>query len=168
MQGTLVDAFFRTAYRGAYSLALAWWFVRRPVTEGVLAGVWHGRRVLLLQNSYKRPFGLPGGGAHRGESREETGARELREEVGLSVEPHALRLVFEVEGTDEFKHDRVYFVELEVEAEPPIAVDRREVEWADFIDAETALRLPLQPLVRAYLEEAVRRRGLLGGAPGVR
>jgi ADP-ribose pyrophosphatase YjhB (NUDIX family) len=160
---TLIDPLVRVAYRGAYTLALAYWFVRRPETEGTLVGVWHGRKVLLLQNSYKRTFSLPGGGQHRGENPEETGARELREEVGLHVAPRELRKVFETQGTDEYKRDRCYFVELELETEPPITPDNREVVWAAFIDIDTALQLPLGQVVRAYLEEAARKHG--SGAP---
>jgi 8-oxo-dGTP pyrophosphatase MutT (NUDIX family) len=156
---SLLDPFVRVAYRGAYTLALGYWFVRRPTTQGTLVGVWHGRKVLLLQNSYKRVFSLPGGGQHRGESPRETGARELREEVGLSVSPSELREVFETRGTDEYKRDRCHFVELEAEAEPTLALDNREVVWAAFIDIGTALQLPLAQVVRAYLEEAARRRG---------
>ncbi|MFB1478718.1 NUDIX hydrolase [Corallococcus sp. RDP092CA] len=154
-----IDPFMRVAYRGAYQLARAWWFVRRPRTEGTLVGVWRGREVLLLQNSYKQAFSLPGGGRHRGESPEETGARELREEVGLHVPASRLRAVCELHHTDEFKRDRCHFVELDLDAEPRLALDGREVVWARWIDVETALRLPLMPVVRAYLEDAARRRG---------
>ena len=151
----------RVAYRGAYHLALAWWFVRRPHTEGTLVGVWRGREVLLLQNSYKRAFSLPGGGRHRDETPQETGARELREEVGLHVPASSLRLACDLRHTDEFKRDLCHFVELEIETEPRLVLDQREVVWARWIDVETALRLPLMPVIRAYLEDAARRRGLL-------
>ncbi len=156
------DALSRVAFRGAYSLAMAYWFVRRPETRGVLVALWCGPRVLLLQNSYKRHFSMPGGGAHRGEAPAQTGARELREEVGLTVEPSRLRPAFEVTDTGEYKRDHVSFLELELEAEPPLDIDRREVVWAGFIELENALRLPLSPMVRAYLDDAARRRA---GAP---
>lgn len=154
----VVDTLARAAYRGAYSLARVYWFVRNPETHGVFVGVWHHGRVLLLQNSYKRQFSMPGGGFHRGESPEEAGARELREEVGLRLEPGVLRPVFQTVGTDEHKRDYVHFLEVDVDSEPPLAVDNREVVWAAFIDVENALRLPVSSLVRAYLEDARRRR----------
>jgi 8-oxo-dGTP diphosphatase len=154
----LTDAVMRTAYRGAYSLAMAYWFVRRPSIEGVFVGVWQGRRVLLLQNSYKRFFSLPGGGPHAGESHVETGLRELREEVGLTLGASELRAAFDVVDTGEYKRDHVFFLELEVSTEPPLTIDRREVVWAAFLDVEAALQLPLSSPVRAYLTEAARRR----------
>ncbi|WP_257448601.1 NUDIX hydrolase [Archangium lipolyticum] len=158
----LLDPLVRTAYRGAYTLARAYWFVRRPRTEGTLVGIWHGREVLLLRNSYKQDFSMPGGGRHPGESPQQTGARELREEVGLRVSPGELREVFETRGTEEFKRDRCHFVELEVQTRPTLTLDNREVVWAEFIDLDTALRLPLAQVVRAYLEHAARRRGPTG------
>lgn len=158
---SLFDPLARVAYRGAYKLATAYWFVRRPRTEGTLVGVWLGRKVLLLQNSYRQAFALPGGGRHWRESPQETGARELREEVGLHVSPHELREVFETRGTEEYKRDRCHFVELELQAEPSLVLDNREVVWARFLDLDTALQLPLAQVVRVYLEDAARRR-----APG--
>ncbi|WP_395851687.1 NUDIX hydrolase [Cystobacter fuscus] len=155
---SLVDPFVRVAYRGAYNLALVWWFVRRPTTEGTLVGVWRDREVLLLQNSYRRDFSMPGGGQNPGESPAQTGSRELREEVGLHVPPERLRPVFMSQNRYVYKHDTCHFVELEVETEPPLVLDHREVVWARFIDVDTALRLPLVRVVREYLEDAVRRR----------
>jgi 8-oxo-dGTP diphosphatase len=155
----LLDPFARTAYRSAYALARVYWFVRRPRTRGVFVGVWHAGRVLLLQNSYKHKLSMPGGGYHRGESAPECGARELREEVGVHMAPAVLRTVFETVGSEENKDDHVTFVEVDVDAEPVLTIDRREVTWAAFIDLDTALRLNLSSLVRAYLEDAKRRRG---------
>lgn len=155
----LVDPLARMAYRGAYTLARVYWFVRRPRTQGVFVGVWHAGRVLLVQNSYKHRLAMPGGGFHRGESPEECGARELREEVGVDLPPTRLRAVFETVGSEENKDDHVTFLEVDVDAEPAVTIDRREVTWAAFIDLDTALRLPVSMLVRAYLEDAKRRRG---------
>ena len=71
-------------------------------------------------------------------------------------------LPLDVTDTGEYKRDHVAFLELEVDAEPPLEIDRREVVWAGFIDQEAALRLPVTPMVRAYLNDAARRRA---GAP---
>jgi 8-oxo-dGTP diphosphatase len=154
----LTDAAVRTAYRGAYSLAMAYWFVRRPSTDGVFVGVWHGRRVLLLQNSYKRLFSMPGGGAHPGESHLETGMRELQEEVGLTLSASQLREALDVVHYEEYKRDHVFFLEVELDTEPALTIDRREVIWAAFLDVDAALQLPVAEPIRAYLTEAAQRR----------
>ncbi|WP_309893562.1 hypothetical protein [Archangium sp.] len=72
---------------------------------------------------------------------------------------------FEAWGTDEYKRDRCHFVELDVQTEPLLILDNREVVWATFIDVDTALQLPLVQLVRTYLEDAVRRRAPAGPTP---
>lgn len=154
----LTDAAVRTAYRGAYSLAMAYWFVRRPSTGGVFVGVWHGRRVLLLQNSYKRLFSMPGGGSHPGESHLETGMRELQEEVGLTLSASQLREVLDVVHYEEYKRDHVFFLEVELDSEPALTIDRREVVWAAFLDVDAALQLPVASPIRDYLTDAARRR----------
>jgi 8-oxo-dGTP diphosphatase len=154
------DALVRVAYRGAYSLAMAYWFVRRPAIEGVFVGVWLGRRVLLLQNSYKRLFSMPGGGPHAGETHVQTGLRELHEEVGLAASASQLRATYDVVDTEEYKRDHVFFLELELDTEPALTLDGREVVWAAFLDVDAALQLPLSSTVRSYLSEAARRRPL--------
>ncbi len=154
----LLDPLARTAFRGAYALARVYWFVRRPRTYGVFVGVWHQGRVLLVQNSYKYNLSMPGGGLKPGEPLAEAGARELREETGLTVDAATLRPVFDFLGTEEHKEDHVHFLELDVDAPPALTLDNREVTWAGFIDLDTALRLPVSYLVRAYLEDARRRR----------
>ena len=45
-----------------------------------------GSDVLVITPAGKRVTGLPKGGANRGESGEQTAAREVREETGLTVE----------------------------------------------------------------------------------
>lgn len=151
----------RRWFRSAYLLARVYWFARRPETEGVCIALWCGGEVLLVKNSYKHCFTLPGGGRHRGEPWAETGARELLEETGIQVDARALREALETVSTDEYKHDRVRIFELDVETPPAVHVDRREVEWGAFLDAGAALRLPLSPVVRLYLENAARQRKLV-------
>jgi ADP-ribose pyrophosphatase YjhB (NUDIX family) len=64
----------------------AWWFVTRPLSVGVLGLVVdeHGR-ILLVEQTYRTGWYLPGGGVRRKEPLDEALRRELREEVG--VEP---------------------------------------------------------------------------------
>lgn len=47
-------------------------------------------RVLIVKPTYRDTWGMPGGGADGSESPREACARELREELGLAVEPGAL------------------------------------------------------------------------------
>ena len=66
----------------------AWWFVTRPVSVGVLGLVVDEEgRILLVEQTYRSGWYLPGGGVRRKEPLDDALARELREEVG--VEPTA-------------------------------------------------------------------------------
>src|SRR5690348_8774781 len=62
----IVDWIARLAYRAAYLLARAWWFLRRPETRGSVVALWHDGRVLLVRTSYRRQYTLPGGFMKRG------------------------------------------------------------------------------------------------------
>lgn len=71
-------------YRFGFFLALGYWRLVRPVTLGVCAVVVDDEdRVLLVRNSYRPGWHLPGGGVNRGESALEAIERELQEEVGI-------------------------------------------------------------------------------------
>ena len=69
-------------------LRRAWWFVTRPFSIGVLAIVVDEEsRVLLVEQTYRSGWYLPGGGVRKREALDDALRRELREEVG--VEPTA-------------------------------------------------------------------------------
>jgi len=68
----------------ADKLRRGWWFVARPRSLGVLGLVLDDeRRILLVQQTYRDGWYLPGGGVHRKEGLDEALRRELREEVGI-------------------------------------------------------------------------------------
>jgi 8-oxo-dGTP pyrophosphatase MutT (NUDIX family) len=66
----------------------AWWFVTRPFSLGVLALVVDEEgRILLVEQTYRSGWYLPGGSVRKREGLDDALRRELREEVG--VEPSA-------------------------------------------------------------------------------
>ena len=152
-RGSLVDAVHRAGLWIAYRLLLAAWFVFRPRRRGVFVAVWHDGRILLIRNSYRAGVTLPAGGLWRGETPEDAALRELQEEVGLTASPDALRFAREIPSRFEYKRDRCSFFELRLAAPIEPLVDRREVIWAAFVPRDDALRAPLVPPVRVYLEE---------------
>lgn len=71
---------------GADKLRRAWWFVTRPFSIGVLGIVVdEDGRILLVEQTYRNGWYLPGGGVRKREGLDDALRRELREEVG--VEP---------------------------------------------------------------------------------
>jgi len=153
----LLDSLWRLALRLAYRLRLAWRFVRRPAVHGSYVAVWHGDRVLVIQNSYRRRLSFPAGGRARGETLRDAAARELREEVGVSAEADQLAYYGEIVHRVSHAEDHAHFFELHCGAVPELRVDRREVIWANFLTPEDAIARGVVGVVRRYLERVIRR-----------
>lgn len=113
--------------------------------------MWCGGELLLVKNSYRAHYTLPGGYIRPGESAEQAGARELEEECNISVSPSAIEVAYD--GTESFenRNDRVTILELVLENRPVVGVDNREVVWAGFKSPQEILALPLVPHLREYL-----------------
>jgi len=148
----IIDALYRTAYRIAYPV---WRFYLQQFqtrTQGAQVAVWNNDQVLLIRNSYRETYAFPGGFIRKDENTAAAASRELREETGISVSTGQLRFSFawsytcgKLEG-----HDDIY--ECQLENEPGICIDNREVIEARFVTPNTALALPLERHVRHYLE----------------
>ena len=138
--------------RVAYRLQLAWWYVRRPSIQGAYVAVWHGRRVLMIRNSYRNRDSLPAGGLRRGETPLDAAVRELDEEVGIAATPAQLAYHGEILTETQYAKDHAHFFELRCAAEPVVRIDRREVVWAGFLEPEEAIARGVVRSVRIYLE----------------
>lgn len=146
-----LDGLWRTGLRVAFRLQLVWWRLRKPVVTGSYVAVWHGGRVLLIRNSYRRADSLPAGGLQRGETPRDAAVRELAEEVGIRARPEELAYSGEFVHT-RLAEDHAHLFELVCEREPEVRIDRREVVWASFLPLREALTRELVPPVRSYLE----------------
>ena len=151
----MINALIRAVYRVAHWGLRLLWFIRRPETTGALVAVWHHGRVLLVKNSYRPQLTLPGGYIRPREDRRTAAARELREEVGIQVQPK--RLVHAYHGTHLFEHrqDTLDIFELEMDAAPVVRVDDREVVRAEFHTPDEALGLPIVPHLEEYLSRRI-------------
>jgi 8-oxo-dGTP diphosphatase len=157
----LPDGLVRAGIRGMYLAGVAFCFLFRPALASAVVVLWHRDRLLLVRNAYRRGYSLPGGFCRRGEAPRRAAARELFEEVGVDLPPRQLRPVGAFRHQFEFKRDRVAVFEAFLPPLPPprIRVDNREVVWADFLTAAECRRLPIAPVLSAYL------RGALAPAP---
>jgi 8-oxo-dGTP pyrophosphatase MutT (NUDIX family) len=148
----LSDQLHRLAYRGAYRVMRLYWQTLHPVTHGALVAVWSGGEVLLVQTSYLPYLSLPGGYVRRGETGRQAAARELREEVGLTVPPEALTPALDRQHSWEGKRERVEIFELELPERPRLALDRREVVAARFYRPQETRGLDLFPPGRTVID----------------
>ena len=92
VQPRSIRALLKRLIRRLHLLQLAAWgyelyrLIRRPHTHGALVAIWHKNKVLMVQTSYRRGHGLPGGGLELGETAREAAVREVNEELGLAIE----------------------------------------------------------------------------------
>lgn len=157
---TLRDYAWQAAYRLAYPVALAWWALRRPRHRGALACVRVGGAVLLIRQSYRRAWTLPGGGVRPGEPPEAAARRELMEELGLPAP--ALHPGTVVCGIWNNRREEVHVFELPLDRLPPLRLDNREVVEARLFAPDDLPGLPLSGAASAYLAG----RGLRSGTSG--
>ena len=123
-----LDRGYRVAYRLAYPIMRRWWRLLKR-RQGVVVAVWLDETVLAVRHSYKPGLRLVSGGVERREDPRLTAARELREEVGITIDRDALRLV----GAVPTALGLIHIYEARVTEKPELVVDRREIVDACFV-----------------------------------
>ena len=147
-----VDRTFQLAYWCAYRLLRLYWLVIPTKTRGALVAAWHHDRILLIRNSYRRCYSLPGGFIGRGETARQAGCRELTEEMDVTLSPDRLVPAADIVHRWERREDHVEVFEVQLESVPDIRIDHREVIAAEWFELDAALELDLLPPLRIYLE----------------
>lgn len=126
----------------------------RKATGSAGALVAPNGQVLLVRRAYP-PYDwvMPGGNADADESPTETFRREVREEVGLEVEPERLTGVYY--QADHRAGEFIHFVfRARIPADAPVRIDPAEVaEWA--FCALDALPQPMSSSTRRRLADAL-------------
>ncbi len=106
-----------------------------------MVAVYVDHALMLVRNSYRRAWALPGGGIRRGETPEAAAERELMEEIGLMAGP--LRCVGSAHGNWDGRRDHVHFFELRLNALPELQFDNREVVGARLVSAPEGRAMPV-------------------------
>jgi 8-oxo-dGTP diphosphatase len=147
----MIDRLWQLGYKAAYRLLRLWWFFRRPQHRGALVAIWHDGEILVLRSSYRRGWSLPGGGIGRGESARAAAARELREEIGLTVAPQSLHEAQAIELVWEHRSDHTTIYELNLAERPVLRLDNREIVGAVFRAPDAIAPAEMAPHVALYL-----------------
>ncbi|WP_199043394.1 NUDIX domain-containing protein [Glycomyces salinus] len=116
-----------------------WWRLRRPTTFGVKAFLrLPDGRFLVVRHAYgdTARWGLPGGGYRPGrESPAEAAAREVREELGLAIDPVGFEVLDRALTTAEGKRDTVTILTAQAPShEIRLAAELAEARWIAGVD----------------------------------
>ncbi|HMS17095.1 MAG TPA: NUDIX hydrolase [Planctomycetota bacterium] len=153
-----MNALVRLLLKIAYRAQLVLWWILRPRRRSGHVALCVGDRVLVVRNSYRPALGLPAGQSHPGEATDSGACRELREEVGIHLDPSQLHLAGVSVNRAEYKEDVAHVFEARLEAEVPPRVDGREVIWAGYLTREELgakkLTIPLSDWLRGRLDPA--------------
>ena len=145
------DMLWRWGLRASFKLFEIYCFLFRPVVRGVYIAVWYNEEFLLVENSYRSGFYFPSGGVKAKENPLEAAQRELSEEVGLEESPEKFVRAFEMQVNHSNMQDMVTIFELNLDEQPALALDRREIITARFVSLGDGRKLDLAAVVREYL-----------------
>lgn len=146
-----IDRLYRLFYRGAYLAMRIFWFVFRPLTRGVNVALWHDGRLLVIEQSYRQGYTLPGGYLRFRESARAAAVREMMEELQLRIHPDELASWGQMQNRTEFRRDRVTLYEIQRTAMPGVHIDRREVVAARFLRPAAVIERPCSKSLAVYL-----------------
>ncbi len=114
----------------AYRLYVGWLKLKGQPLRSAAVAVWHDGKILKVRHSYRRGWSLPGGAVRRGEDPRLAACREVREEVGLNIQPDDL-----IPITDERLGSRRYHLyECRLAERPQIKANSWEIVEARFLN----------------------------------
>ncbi len=136
-----------TLYKIGYPVLQAYWFLRRPTTEGVRCVVTLENKILLIKHTYGSPLlTTVGGGIKMGESLEQAVIREVKEEVGLSLKN--IKQLGSIKYNGEFKKDTIHVFFANAN-EGEITIDLNEIKEAGWFDKDN-LPSNISPLFKQF------------------
>ena len=137
--------------------------IRKPNTHGSLVAIWLSNQLLMVQTSYRRGYGLPGGGIQAGESARDAAVRELHEELGLAIESNWLQDPWTISERQTgglntvtifaLLWDQHLINSIHAASRPPIEIDQLEIIATTWMSREQALDQHLPNHLRQYLED---------------
>ena len=120
---------------------------------GAVVAVWSEGHVLIIQNSYREQWSLPGGGIQAGEDPVAAIIREAKEEVGITLSPYTLRYLGESDWAFEHVLHRDHVFQSMLPRRPAVDIDNREIIRAEWHTRTSALEMDLTPQLRQYLKD---------------
>lgn len=152
----MLNNLFQPAFARGYAIAShayrQWHGLLRKDLHGAQTAVWADGKILLVRNTYRNTFNLPGGYIASGEEAVTAAQRELREEVGIWCSRDQLKLAFVNAYAEGSVKGKDWIFETNLDLPPMLTLDLREIESAAFYTVASALELRLEGHVKRYLE----------------
>jgi len=148
---SILDVAYRLVLVLAYRITLFWRFMTRRPSFGAATAVKHDGRLLLVKDSYRGIWSMPGGRIRRGEEPAAAAVRELAEETGIELRQEAIALVGVFRNAWEYGIDTVHVFEATLSSKPVLRLDNREIIDARWVTDDEAQWLSSVPHVEDYL-----------------
>jgi 8-oxo-dGTP pyrophosphatase MutT (NUDIX family) len=113
--------------------------------------MWSEDQALIIQESYREGWSLPGGAIRPGEKASAAAVREAKEEVGVRLASDALGNLGELKWMAQNIAYRIHLFEAKIVPRPTVHIDNREIVRAEWRSREAALAMDLAPPLRQYL-----------------
>ncbi|MBV9918946.1 MAG: NUDIX domain-containing protein [Solirubrobacterales bacterium] len=122
----------RWAIRSAYRALRVYWYLRRPATSGVKCVLRTEDRLLLVRHTYGRDdWDFPGGAMKSGEAPAHAARREIREELGVTIDDW--RELGVVTGRADYRRDTLHCFQAPL-VERQLALDGGEIAAAGWFE----------------------------------
>jgi 8-oxo-dGTP pyrophosphatase MutT (NUDIX family) len=129
-------------YHFIYKLAKFYWRITKPITRGARTVILAENKFLLIKHIFSGSWVFPGGHIELGEEPSVAAMREVREEVGISLDD--VTLVGSFTHNTEGKIDTVFSFYKILDRIPEVKLDTKEsTEYSWF---EINSNLPLGPI----------------------
>lgn len=152
-------------YHFIYKIAKLYWRIVKPVTQGARTVIFAENKVLLVKHIFSGSWVFPGGHIELGEESFVAAIREVKEEVGISLDDVTLAGSFT--HNTEGKNDTVFAFYKILDKIPEVKLDRKESTEYGWFDVGSKLPLgPINTKIWEMVREKIKSKSPAGGAGG--